>query len=274
MPITRPDLCRTRRAVAALAAALAVALVAACTNGPAPVTGGAPRGDAVAIDSARLLADLARLADDSLRGRRAGTPENATARRWIAARFDAIGLGTVGSGRVQPFAFTRSDSTRVDGANVVGLVRGTVTPDRYLVVTAHYDHVGVRAPVNGDSIWNGADDNASGVAALLALAEHFARTPARHSFLFVALDAEEMGLRGARAFVAEPPVPRAELALDVNMDMVSLSTRGELYAAGAAKWPELRAPLERVAARAPVRLLLGHDTPVPIADAIRELDAR
>src|SRR5690606_9778 len=125
------------------------------------------------VDSAALLGDLARLADDSLRGRLSGTPEIEKARAFIAARFDQLGLGTVGPGRVQPFTFTRRrDSSSVAAANVVGLVRGTAQPDRYIVVTAHYDHVGVGRPVDGDSIYNGADDNASGTAALLALAEH------------------------------------------------------------------------------------------------------
>jgi Peptidase family M28 len=245
---------------------LAVSVVAACSNGHAPGTPAARVATAAtAIDSARLIADLSRLADDSMRGRLTGTPEGAKARAFIAGRFDAAGLGTAGAGRVQPFTFTRRDSTRVEGANVVGVVRGTAMPDRYIVVSAHYDHVGVRAPVDGDSIYNGADDNASGTAALLALAEWFAMHPARHSLVFVAFDAEEQGLRGARAFVAAPPVPKEAIVLNVNMDMVSLNAKGELYAAGAAKYPALRASLERVAARAPVKLILGHDTPVPTA---------
>jgi hypothetical protein len=254
-------------------AVLAAALLGACGAAPgvgvdsaaAPAAaGGRGAGESIAaVDSAALLGDLARLADDSLRGRAAGTPENATARRWIAERFDRLGLATVGGRRVHDFTFVRRDSSRVAGGNVVGLVRGTARPERYIVVTAHYDHVGVGRPVDGDSIYNGADDNASGTAALLAIAEHFAARPTRHSLLFVALDAEEQGLRGARAFVAAPPVPKDAIALNVNMDMVSHSERGELYAAGAAKYPQLRAPLERVAARAPVRLLLGHDTPEP-----------
>jgi hypothetical protein len=239
------------------------ALLGAC-RGPAVADSVATAPAPMAVDSAALLTDLARLADDSLRGRLSGSAEIERARAYIAARFDRLGLGTVGTGRVHPFTFTRRrDSSSVAAANVVGLVRGTTTPERYIVVTAHYDHVGVGRPVNGDSIYNGADDNASGTAALLALAEHFARQPARHSLLFVALDAEEQGLQGARAFVANPPVPKASIVLNVNMDMVSHSTRGELYAAGAAKYPQLRAPLERARAGAPVTLLLGHDTPTP-----------
>lgn len=245
-------------------ALLLAAALAACSNGRAGAPA-APRASAATIDSVRLVTDLARLADDSMRGRLTGSAENRRARDYVAARFDALGLATVGAGRVLPFTFAAQGGAQVQGANVAGLVRGTVQPDRYIVVTAHFDHVGVRQPVAGDSIYNGADDNASGTAALLALAEWFARHPARHSLLFVALDAEEQGLRGARAFVAEPPVPRGTMMLNVNMDMVSLSTRGELYVAGASKYPQLRAPLERVAARAPVTLTLGHDTPVPAA---------
>ena len=249
-------------------AALAAAAPAACRAGPAtPDT--LAVAPAIAVDSARLLGDLARLAADSLRGRAAGTPENARVRAWLASRFDELGLATVGGRRVHDFTFAGrgGGSAPVAGGNVVGLVRGTEQPDRYVVVTAHYDHVGVGRPVDGDSIYNGADDNASGTAALLALAEHFLREPARHSLLFVAFDAEEQGLRGARAFVADPPVPKDAIALNVNMDMVSHSERGELYAAGAAKWPRVRTPLERAARSAPVRLLLGHDTPVPNAQA-------
>jgi len=253
---------RSRLLLPACAAILAAA-PAACRTGAAPADTLAV-APSVGIDSARLLGDLARLADDSLRGRAAGTPENARARAWIASRFDALGLATAGGRRVHDFTFTsRRDSTTIAGGNVVGLVRGTTNPDRFVVVTAHYDHVGVGRPVDGDSIYNGADDNASGAAALLALAEHFARNPAGHSLLFVALDAEEQGLRGARAFVEAPPVPKDAMVLNVNMDMVSHSERGELYAAGAAKYPQLRAPLQRVARGAFVRLLLGHDTPEP-----------
>ncbi|HEY0972479.1 MAG TPA: M28 family peptidase [Gemmatimonadales bacterium] len=244
-------------------ATLAAALLGACGgNHAAGALSGAPRADVV--DSAALLADIGRLAHDSLRGRLSGTPENVKARDFIAARFDRLALGTVGAGRTRHFTFTRRrDSATVAAANVIGVVRGTESPERYIVVTAHFDHVGVGRPVGGDSIYNGADDNASGAAALLALAEHFSREPARHSLLFVALDAEEQGLQGARAFVADPPVPREAMVLNVNMDMVSHSERGELYAAGASRYPRLRAPLERAARGAPVTLLLGHDTPEP-----------
>lgn len=210
------------------------------------------------VDSAALLRDLGVLASDSMGGRRTGTTGSAAARRYIAAQFAAAGLRPFGGEYGRDFDFTgRRDSTRYRGTNVVGYVPGRARPGRYVVVSAHYDHLGTR----GDTIYNGADDNASGTAALLALARHYARAPAEHSLIFAAFDAEELGLQGARAFVAAPPVPRDSIALNVNMDMVGRNAKGELYAAGIYHHPTLRAPLERVASSAPVTLRLGHDQP-------------
>lgn len=256
----------SRRGVATTVAVAALMIaLAGCRT--AETSGAMPGGrvpEAPAVDSARLLDDVSRLAADSMLGRAAGTPENAMARAFIAARFDSLGLATVGGARVHPFTFVnRRDSSTVEAANVLGLVRGTEWPESYIVVSAHYDHVGVGRPVDGDSIYNGADDNASGTAALMALAAYFQAHPGRHSIIFAAFDAEERGLQGAVAFVANPPVPQETIALNVNMDMVSHSDRGELYAAGAAKWPALRPVLEGAASTAPVKLLLGHDTPEP-----------
>src|SRR5690606_1848700 len=98
---------------------------------------------------------------------------------------------------------------------------------------------------------------------LLEIARYFQRSPPAGSILFALLDAEEGGLSGARALVADPPVPLESMALNVNLDMVGHSESGELYVAGAAHSPWLRALLEPVAARAPVRLRFGHDRPVP-----------
>ena len=137
---------------------------------------------------------------------------------------------------------------------VVARIRAAGTRRRGVVVlSAHFDHLGLGFP--------GADDNASGVAALLQLAAHFTREQPDNSMIFAALDAEEIGLIGAYAFVKQLRADRRDLALNVNLDMVSHNDRGELYAAGAYRTPALRPLLERVAARAPVRLLIGHDRP-------------
>jgi Zn-dependent M28 family amino/carboxypeptidase len=216
------------------------------------------------LDTSRLLPHLRVLAADSMLGRRVGTAGGERARRYLLGEFRRIGLEPAGASYEHPFVARDSDAVR--GVNLLGKITGTTRPGQVLVLSAHYDHVGVGPPVRGDSIYNGADDNASGTAALLVIAEHLRRRPPESTVLFAAFDGEEGGRRmrtGAQAFVAEPPVPREAIVLNVNLDMVSHSQKGELYAAGASHYPFLRAVLDSVAGRAPVRLLQGHDRPVP-----------
>ena len=209
-----------------------------------------------AIRAEDLMRHVSVLAADSMRGRRAGSPENAKARAYVARELSAAGLRPVGGGFEHPVEVARDTVVR-RATNVVGLVRGSVNPDRYIVVTAHFDHVGV----NNGAIYNGADDNASGTGALIEMARWFAANPPANSMLFVGLDAEEGGLIGARGFVANPPVPLASIVMNVNMDMVGRNTKNELYAAGASHYPYLKVYLDSVAARAPISLRLGHDDP-------------
>ncbi len=251
----------TRRVLplATIAAGLALVTVASCGRAQGTSTTSAPRVGALpALDSARLINDLFRLAHDSMGGRGAMTPENLKARLWLASEFRRIGLepvnGTYVHDWVRPPRRNSSDSLR--GANVLGMVRGRVSPGRVLVVSAHYDHLGTR---NGQ-VFNGADDNASGTAAVLAMAAHFKAHPPAHSILFALWDAEEVGLQGARAFVASPPMPLASILANVNLDMVSRNDKGELYAAGATPWPLMRPILEALTPQALVTLKLGHDS--------------
>ncbi|MEX2181279.1 MAG: M28 family peptidase [Gemmatimonadaceae bacterium] len=237
---------------------LAAVAVGACAASQPQADRAASRASRLPVlDSARLLADVARLSHDSMAGRAAMTPENAKARDWLVSEVRRLGLDPVGGNYVHPFvAARRNRPDSVHGANVAALLPGSRTPERLIVVSAHYDHVGVR---NGQ-IFNGADDNASGTAAVLALAAHFVAHRPAHSILFVFFDAEELGLLGARAFVANPPVSLEAIGANVNLDMVSRSDSGELYAAGAARYPQLRPILESLVPDAPVKLLLGHDS--------------
>ena len=225
--------------------------------------GRAPADDWPRIDAERMIEDVRFLSSDELEGRRVESEGNARAREYILTAFQRIGLEPVGDGYTREFSFVgRRDGVEYRGVNVVGMVRGSEHPERYIVVTAHYDHVGIGAPdESGDSIYNGADDNASGTAALLALADYFARNQPAHSIIFAAFDAEEMGLQGARAFVQNPPVPLEAIVLNVNMDMVGRNDNDELYAAGTHHYPFLKPVVEKVAERAPIRLLMGHDRP-------------
>jgi len=206
------------------------------------------------IDAARLLEDVRALSADSMEGRGAGTKGGELARAYVERRFTEAGLVPLWASFEQPFDLP----SKGRGVNVVGYVRGTKYPGRLIVVTAHYDHLGVR----DGRVYNGADDNASGVAVLLQLAAHYAGAARpEHSLVFAALDAEEVGLVGARELVKKLKAEKRDVALDVNLDMVGHSERGELYASGTYHTPALRPALERVAAGAPVKLLLGHDRP-------------
>ncbi len=210
------------------------------------------------IDREALLTDIRTLAHDSMEGRRTGTPGGERARRYLVERFEAVGIPPLEGERTRAFTFTpRGGSETIEGVNVLGVIPGTVHPERYLVVTAHYDHLGVR----NDEIYNGADDNASGTAALLHLAAWLRANPPRHSVILAALDAEEMGLQGARAFIADPPIPLDRVVMNLNLDMVSRNEADELYAAGTFHYPFLVPLVEEAAARSRISLLMGHDRP-------------
>jgi len=138
------------------------------------------------------------------------------------------------------------------------MIPGTRVGDRYIVVTAHYDHVGVR----DGQIYNGADDNASGVATMLALAADLKRQAPEHSVLIVALDGEEHGLLGARHFVEAPPMPLESIAMNLNFDMTARAeTDGKLWVTGTYQHPTFRPILEGIPANGAVALAFGKDTP-------------
>lgn len=204
----------------------------------------------------RALRDVEILSTDAMAGRAVGSPGSALARTHILKRFAQIGLKPVPDGFEQPFTFQVGTETRT-GTNLVGQIAGTGRSDKVLVITAHYDHLGVRA----GEVHNGADDNASGVAGLLAIAEAFATRPPKHRVIFAAVDAEEVGHRGSGALVAKPPVPLASIGLALNLDMLSKSAKGELYAAGGHHFPWLQPRLAALAGKVPVTLTQGHDGP-------------
>jgi acetylornithine deacetylase/succinyl-diaminopimelate desuccinylase-like protein len=220
-----------------------------------------------ALDSARLIADLSALAADSMEGRRIATPGGARARAYLLRAFTRIGLAPVRDSFPAPFV-AKTRAAELIGVNLVGMIRGTKHADRYLVVSAHYDHLGVRNGV----IYNGADDNASGTAAVLAMAQWFKSHPPENSIIFALFDGEETGLLGAKAFLEKPPVPIERIVANVNLDMVSRNVKGELYASGASPFPVMKPLLDSIAAIAPVKLLLGHDTGVGESNWIQQSD--
>lgn len=242
-------------ALAAAAASLA-AVLGACA-GPAQAGGAADPLRALSEDSAAILENLRFLSSDALQGRGTGSPGAREARAFLVAGLREAGVEPLEGMFEHPFTWTRRGQDRErTGVNVLGVIAGEEVPERYIVLSAHYDHVGVR---DGE-IFNGADDNASGAVGLLALARAVRGLPLRHSVVVAAWDAEEAGLRGARAFVARQVVPLESIGVNLNLDMVA-RTGGLLWAGGAAHTPWLGPILEEVAAGAPVELRLGHDRP-------------
>lgn len=210
------------------------------------------------VNSDRLLADIAYLASDELEGRKTGTEGNRLAQDYIENRFQSLGLNMFGTSYRHPFDHTspRSEEEFTDAVNLIGYVEGSERPDRFIVVTAHYDHLGIR---DGE-IYNGADDNASGTGGLMEAAAYFTRHQPENSIMFMALDAEEQGLGGARHFVDNPVVSLDRIVMNVNMDMISNNFDNELYAVGTYHYPFLKPMVAESVAEAPINVLFGYDS--------------
>jgi Zn-dependent M28 family amino/carboxypeptidase len=222
------------------------------------------------------MRDVTTLSSPAFEGRSTGSPGAIKARAWLVAEFRAAGVTPAGiEDFLQPFNVpTRDAATRSDGAgptqanraaaNVLGRVVGRNTRAKSIVVMAHLDHLGIRDGV----LYSGADDNASGVAVLLAAARDVARQAPTHPMVFAALDAEEVGLRGARALIDSSLLPRSTVALAINLDMVSRNPRNEIFAAGTYHTPWLVPLLRDVQMRSSVTIRLGHDRPEALAGGL------
>lgn len=209
----------------------------------------------------QLLADVRILSSDEMEGRDTGSTGGERARAYLVSRLEALDVAPAPFGRLQPFE-AMGDSpngpTTYRGVNILGLIPGRRVSDRYIVVSAHYDHVGV----HGGRIYNGADDNASGVATALELAKRLKAEAPEHSVLLVFFDGEERGLLGAKELVKAPPMPLSAVALNLNFDMTARAeSDGRLWVTGTYQNPSLRPILEPIAPVGPVRLAFGKDTP-------------
>lgn len=206
------------------------------------------------IDSLRLLDDIRILSSAEFAGRKPGTSEHQKSVDLILERFEQLGLSAYNGSYISEFAVNDS----VTGKNLIAYIPGQ--SEQAIVISGHYDHVGVR---NGQ-IYYGADDNASGASALLAIAAYYAGQQLgnmpKHTLIFAAFDAEEMGLRGARYFVEEPPIPLENIVLNVNMDMVSRNDQNRLVASGTYHTPNLIPYIESTKNEW-IQLVLGYDEP-------------
>ena len=249
-----------RKSFATVALGVVVALGApACATTQSAATASAPASvSARGISPERLMPRLRALAHDSMEGRGAGTPGGARGRAYLERELRAMGVTPAGASYQVPVRVRARPGADSLGANVVARIPGRRRGGPVLVLSAHHDHLGVR----GDSIYNGADDDASGSVALLALAERFVAEPLEHDVIFAWFEAEESGMLGSRAFVDAPPVPRERIALNVNLDMVSRHEGGgTLWVAGTSHYPSLKPVAESVVGQAAIPIRFGHDTP-------------
>jgi Zn-dependent M28 family amino/carboxypeptidase len=203
------------------------------------------------FDSSRLIQNLKYLSTDAMEGRKTGTPGSEKASAYIISELRKVGVEAFVADYVQTFQVKEG----LNGTNILAVVPGK--KKETIVISAHYDHVGIR---NG-AIHNGADDNASGVAALLAMAEYFKKSAPQHRLIFAFFDAEEMGLRGSAHFVKAIDLQKENIILNINMDMVARGDKGELYASGGFSYPDVQARLEKVKYPDGIKLMFGHDNP-------------
>ena len=163
------------------------------------------------------------LSNDSMQGRKAGTDGIEKAAKYIESEFKRIGLKSFNSASFrQEFRFINprsSNSELLTLSNVIGLLEGSEMKNEYVIISAHYDHLGKKDVGDGDLIFNGANDNASGVAAILMLAEYFKKAKInKRSLLFVAFTAEEMGLAGSNYF--GKTISPDSIIAGINIEMI------------------------------------------------------
>ncbi len=206
--------------------------------------------------SEQLLKDVETLSSDAYEGRKTGTKGGEMARTYLTGRLKEIGLKPYPGKTSYEQSFEikgRNGAAAIQGKNLIAYIPGKT--ENVIVISAHYDHIGVIK----DEVYNGADDNASGVAGLLQFAKYFAKNKPNNTLIFAIFDAEEMGLQGAKAFVANPPVALDKIKLNINMDMISHNDKGELYAVGTFKYPMLKPYFTTTNPN--IKVLFGHDDP-------------
>ncbi|SEL14514.1 Peptidase family M28 [Colwellia chukchiensis] len=163
-----------------------------------------------------LLQHLHYLSSANLRGRQVGTTGNKKAQNYIVQQLVTANVAPFAGSYLAPFSIKRAFNT-TQASNVIGLIRGREFDDKYIVLSAHFDHIGAR----GSKIYSGADDNASGTAALLEFAKWLQREPLKHSVILLFTDAEEVNLNGAKFFIKDNTHLVNKIVLNINLDMIA-----------------------------------------------------
>jgi len=172
-----------------------------------------------------MFSHLKMLSADNMAGRKFASTESTQAQNYIIASLVNNNVQPFQKKYRHPFTF-KSFIFEKEGNNIIGYVKGTRFPNQYIVLSAHYDHLGQK----GSKIYNGADDNASGTAAILAFAEAIAKQPLKYSVIFLFTDGEEVNLLGAKAFISQQKLLLPQIKLNINIDMIAGSkSTNKLY---------------------------------------------
>jgi len=172
------------------------------------------------IDSITVKKHLYSLASDEMEGRKSGTSGIEKAAKYIENEFKRIGLSTFENLETyrQTFNFIpRKGEKEITSANIIGVLEGKSKKDEYVIISAHYDHLGNEGK-GEDKIYNGANDDASGVTGVLALAEYFKKVGNERTIVFVAFTAEEMGLIGSTHF--GKGIDAGKFVAGINLEMI------------------------------------------------------
>jgi len=229
--------------------------ITACTNAAAPSPNdlGEFRDVRVgyfSITTGEITDIVTYLSSTELSGRRSGTDGGMLAGDFIEKELATASVQPIGESYFQPFRFEEVKTGKrsladveklqqlgwkitMQGRNVIGVLKGTTLEHEYVVIGAHYDHLGVQA----GNLYPGADDNASGTAAVLEIAEAFGMLAQQgiipqRSIVFVLFDAEEWGLWGSQYFVENSPVPIDDIVAMINLDMISRNKKTEVNVFG------------------------------------------
>ncbi len=199
-----------------------------------------------------LRADVGFLASDTMRGRGSATEDEHRAAIYVAAEFARLGLEPGGGNGNYVQAAAMPDPLpwrlaehmklyehvpRTTTWNAVGILRGSDAKlkNEVILLTAHLDHLGICPPVKGDNICNGADDDASGTAAVMELARLLVQAKPKRTVVFACFGSEEMGSYGARAFLAAPPMAISSVVANLEFEMIGRAdplTHGALWLTG------------------------------------------
>jgi hypothetical protein len=257
----------------ALSLPLSLLALSACQPSPPSTT--ASRDARIAPDTTAIRRDVEYLASAALEGRGTGTAGNDSAAAYIARRFESLRLSALPNGcegsdaalrsrcerkYLQPFVARSAAAahaglpSELPSQNVVALLRGTdaALANEYVVIGAHFDHLGRSGasaldPDSAEAIRNGADDNASGTAAVMELARLLARHAPRRSVIFVTFSGEELGLLGSQRFVDRSPVPIDRVVAMLNFDMVGRLRNDRVIVYGVETATEMRALVDSAA---------------------------